>query len=116
MHVTLSPVPIERMAEPASAERSAVFRTRVDEADQFSEAAMHGYRLAPSMRRRNAERFGLETDEGARRVLHAASRALGLSARGFEPVLRVARTIADLAESARIFDVHVAEALRYWPQ
>jgi magnesium chelatase family protein len=49
-------------------------------------------------------------------MLTAAAGTLGLSARAFDRVLRVSRTIADLSESERITDGHVAEALRYRPR
>jgi magnesium chelatase family protein len=52
-------------------------------------------------------------DREGRALLRSATQRLGLSARGYFRSLRVARTIADLAESERILSDHVAEALRY---
>jgi magnesium chelatase family protein len=52
-------------------------------------------------------------DDGARRLLQAAVEKLGLSARAHDKVLRVARTIADLAGEAAIAPAHVAEAVQY---
>jgi magnesium chelatase family protein len=52
-------------------------------------------------------------DEAGRTLLAQAAAAMGLSARGYTRVLRVSRTIADLAGAAQIGRVHVAEALSY---
>ena len=52
-------------------------------------------------------------DEAGRRLLAQAAAAMRLSARGFHRVMRVARTIADLAGSEGVGRVHVAEALSY---
>jgi magnesium chelatase family protein len=52
-------------------------------------------------------------DEEGRALLAKAAEALGLSARGYHRVLKVARTIADLAQSEDVHSPHVAEALSY---
>ena len=52
-------------------------------------------------------------DAAGMRLLDAAIRRLSLSARGFDRVRKVARTIADLAEEDRITAEHVAEALQF---
>lgn len=52
-------------------------------------------------------------DEPATRLLHAATARLGWSARGYHRVLRVARTIADLAGSETVVADHLAEAIQY---
>jgi magnesium chelatase family protein len=52
-------------------------------------------------------------DEESERMLEAAMTRLGLSARAYDRILKVSRTIADLAESAEIKPVHVAEAVGY---
>jgi magnesium chelatase family protein len=52
-------------------------------------------------------------DEPVQKLLHAASVRLGWSARAYHRVLKVARTIADLADSERLETHHVAEAIQY---
>ena len=52
-------------------------------------------------------------DEPGRKLLADATAAMRLSARGFHRVLRVARTIADLAGAEQVGRIHVAEALSY---
>jgi magnesium chelatase family protein len=54
-----------------------------------------------------------DVDQSARTLLASGAQTLALSARGFDRVLRVARTIADLSESERVSEQHIAEAIRY---
>jgi len=76
-------------------------------------------RMAGTGKRSNAELDGdlLEQygtpDEPGRKLLMQAAEAMRLSARGYTRMLRVARTIADLAGSEGVGRIHVAEALSY---
>ena len=56
-----------------------------------------------------------KTDDAAQGLLQAAMKQMNLSARGFHRVLKVARTIADLADVETIGVAHLAEALQYRP-
>jgi magnesium chelatase family protein len=57
-----------------------------------------------------------EVEPAAQPLLRAAAQRLQLSARAFHRVLKLARTIADLAESETIAAPHLAEALQYRPR
>lgn len=68
--------------------------------------------LLTQMGARETRRFCLPSEAGAR-LLEGAMRALGLAAQGYARVLRVARTIADLASEEGVGASHVAEAVQY---
>jgi len=59
-----------------------------------------------------------EVDEAGRSLMRAATRSvqLGMSARSFHRVLKLARTIADLEGAEQIRSAHLAEALQYRPR
>lgn len=116
MHVTLSPVSLEAMGELRHGDASREIRERVEHARQIQRrryGARSGAVVNATASRRMLWR---DLDQNANSVLSSAADALGLSARGFDRVLRVARTIADLEGSERITDVHTSEAIRYRPR
>ena len=92
------------------AESSAAVRERVTAARavQIARAGKPNQRLSVSESRRDCA-----LAPGSRRLLSRAMEKLHLSARARDRVLRVARTIADLARSERITDEHVAEAIGF---
>ncbi|MEO8082239.1 MAG: YifB family Mg chelatase-like AAA ATPase [Ardenticatenales bacterium] len=90
--------------------------------DEPSERATRAFRLGDPRARCNAEltasqvRRDCRIDAESEALLRAAMRRLGLSARAFHRILKVARTIADLEASEAIATRHVAEALQYRPR
>ena len=56
-----------------------------------------------------------QVDDSAKGLLQAAMQRMQLSARGFHRILKVSRTIADLAKAETICVAHLAEALQYRP-
>ncbi len=81
--------------------------------------AVQTARYADDGVRTNAEAYGAVLDRAAtpdepgRRLLAQAAEAMRLSARGYHRVLKVARTVADLAGADGVRRVHVGEALSY---
>ncbi|WP_448585095.1 YifB family Mg chelatase-like AAA ATPase [Thermaurantiacus sp.] len=114
LYVEVRAVSAADLSLPPPAEGSREVAARVRAARARQEARYNG--AGP---RTNAEADGavleaaFAASEEARRLLHQAADRLRLSARSFHRVMRVARTIADLAGSARVEREHVAEALSY---
>jgi magnesium chelatase family protein len=114
LHVDVQAVAAADLVLPPPAEGSAEVAQRVAAARAIQTARYGG--KGP---RTNAEADGALLDEVAtpdepgRRLLAQAAEAMRLSARGYHRVMRVARTIADLAGSETVGRVHVAEALSY---
>jgi magnesium chelatase family protein len=118
MHVTLTPVLLDMLDANMRAESSAVIRDRVERARCIQRrryAAMDAVSCNASVSGAWLLRSG-QVDADARRVLMDASDSLHLSARAYHRVLRVARTIADLARAEGVTNSHVAEAVRYRPR
>ena len=118
MHVTVGAVALRDLSGKANGDSSPSIRTRVEHA-----RAMQRKRFAkkPGISC-NAFAVGRWLDANtpihgdARMLLQTAAERLGLSARGYHRVLKVARTIADLDDVTEIAPTHIAEALRYRPR
>jgi magnesium chelatase family protein len=112
--VELPWLPPETLADEAPAESSASMRERVLAARsrQTARECETGARLNAHLGGRALRRFAGLNSAG-RELLDAAMRRLVLSGRAHDRILRVARTVADLAGSAAIRDSDVAEALQY---
>ncbi len=112
----------ELSEEPRVTESSEKIRERVVGAREFARRRMGEGAVFCNAQLDSAKiRKYCRTDEGAVQLLRSAYDALGLSARGYDRIMRVARTIADLDESEIIRDHHVAEAVqlrsldrKYW--
>lgn len=114
LHVQVNSVSYEQLRERKPAESSEVIRQRVNRAREiqqkrYAETGIHcNAQLEPGMMRECCP-----LSEGAQALMAGAFDALGLSARAHDRILKVARTIADLAGEACISELHVAEAIQY---
>lgn len=118
IHVEVPRVNYEKLSSERLGEPSGSIRTRVSAARQRQRA-----RAAGSSRTIvNAElgpgelRHHCQLDAAGQSLMKAAVRQLNLSARGYHRVLKLARTIADLAGNEQIGPVHLAEAIQYRPR
>jgi magnesium chelatase family protein len=114
LHVEVQAVSAADLTLPPPAEGSSDVAARVAHARSLQSKRYNGSGV-----RTNAEADGevlaaaATPDEPGRKLMADASAAVRLSARGFHRVLRVARTIADLAGAEKVGRIHVAEALSY---
>ncbi|NNC60611.1 MAG: YifB family Mg chelatase-like AAA ATPase [Erythrobacter sp.] len=114
LHVDVDPVSAADLSLPPPAEGSAEVAARVAaaRARQTSRFEQTGARTNAQLDGEGLETFGTP-DEAGRKLLMQAAEAMRLSARSYTRMLRVARTIADLAGSEQVGRIHVAEALSY---
>ena len=98
-------------AEPSADVRQRVVRAREVQRDRFGACGPNA-NASLSAREVNQHCYS-QLDDRARTLIQEAVDRLNLSARGFHRVLKVARTISDLAESEVITAQHVAEAVQY---
>ena len=114
LFVQVPRVEYDKLMSTDPAEPTARIRERVDSARERQQQ-----RLSKSSLASNADMTPVEarqfcrTDDGAQGLLHMAMKQLQLSARAFHRILKVSRTIADLAGDEIIGSAHMAEALQY---
>ena len=104
--------PTLRCRRPPKARREVAARVAAARASPDRAAARPARAPTPSSTATRSKRFATP-DEPGRKLLMQAAEAMRLSARGYTRMLRVARTIADLAGAETVGRIHVAEALSY---
>ncbi len=114
IHIEVPPVKFTELSDATPAESSSSIKQRVNEAralqnERFKDTNVNSNaRMTAAMTRK----YCVLTDE-ASEILRLSFERLGLSARGYDRILRVARTIADLDRSQKIEVKHITEALQY---
>lgn len=117
LHLELPGLEFSQMVASGSGESSAVIRQRVDMArriqrDRFRREGAKGVFCNAFMAGEQLRRHCV-LDSGTRKLIRRAVETLGLSARAFDRILKVGRTIADLDGSPNLREEHVAEAVHY---
>src|SRR5262249_22644323 len=117
IHLEVPRIPHEQLADRRPGESSATVRERVERAREIQTRRFAGMPLLTNADMGPKElREYASLDEAGEALLGAAVRQMALSARAYHRVLKLARTIADLAGEERITTAHVAEALQYRPR
>lgn len=123
IHITVPRVEFEKLSGDRLGEPSENIRARVERAREIQrERFAHYNNSAGASLQVNADmgpaevRQFCELDESGKQLMRAAMKQMNMSARAFHRILKLARTIADLAESRRIETHHLAEAVQYRPR
>ncbi len=114
LHIEVPPVQYNELRETRPAETSSEIRARVNRARQLQNERYSGTgvtcnaRLTPAL----LKKYCVLTEPAAK-MLQASFDNLGMSARAYDRILKVARTVADLANSENIEIEHIAEAIQF---
>ncbi|MBT8223850.1 MAG: YifB family Mg chelatase-like AAA ATPase [Eudoraea sp.] len=115
LHIEVSPVPFDKLSEARKGEESTVIRKRVVAARVFQTSRFEGEQglhYNAQMNTRQIRKY-CQLDSSSQQLLKHAMERLNLSARAYDRILKVSRTIADLEQSASIKGDHIAEAIQY---
>lgn len=116
MHIEVMPVEFSELTDKRKEESSAQIRERVNSAREIARNRFRALGSDISCNAQMPENLCAEVckvTEDAQILLRAAFEKTGMSARAYNRVLKVARTIADLAESEQIGEEHILEAVQY---
>ncbi len=115
IHIEVTPVPFEKLSDDRKGEESAVIRERVTktrkiQSERFSESESVHYNAQMGVKQ---IRKYCKLDKDSLQLLKTAMERLNLSARAYDRILKVSRTIADLEVSDSITGNHISEAIQY---
>jgi magnesium chelatase family protein len=115
LHVEVTPVPFEDLADAPPGEKSDMIRSRVVKARKIQDSRFKEQKKIFSNAQMATKDIGryCRLDEQGNLLLRNAMEKLSLSARAYDRIIKVSRTIADLDESEEIRTEHLAEAIQY---
>lgn len=115
IHIEVTPVPFEKLTETRKAESSVAIRKRVMAARELQSKRFESIEQVHYNAQMSSKliREYCILDEASLHLLKTAMERLNLSARAYDRILKVARTIADLEDSEKVNSNHIAEAIQY---
>jgi magnesium chelatase family protein len=115
LHVEVTPVNFTELSSDRQAEKSEVIRNRVIKAREIQQNRFSAYTDLHSNAQMSSKKVRevCQINEASMLLLKKAMEKLGLSARAYDRILKVSRTIADLHESENIEIEHLAEAIQF---
>ncbi|MDR2848606.1 MAG: YifB family Mg chelatase-like AAA ATPase [Bacteroidales bacterium] len=115
IHIEVVPVPFDKLSEQRTAESSTVIRERVMAARNVQKqrfADTPGVHCNAQMTSKMLQKY-CKIDSAGQNIMKAAMQKLGLSARAYDRILKVSRTIADMEAAENILIQHLSEAIQY---
>ncbi len=115
IHIEVTPVPFSELSKQQRSEKSADIRTRVIAAREIQKKRFEkneGIYSNSQMTTKMLQTY-CDLDETCKTLLKNAMERLGLSARAYDRILKVSRTIADLDANEHVLPNHIAEAIQY---
>lgn len=114
IHIEVPQVDFKKLSDDEPAESSAEIKKRVNAARKIQQERLKGTSITCNGKMTPAQtRQFCKLNEKSKALLEKSFEALGLSARAYDKILRVARTIADLDKSENIEIEHISEAIQY---
>ena len=115
IHIEVQPVPFEKLSDDRKGEPSKVIRERVTKARKFQTErfkVFENVHYNAQMTTKQIRKYCALSEE-SKQLLKMAMENLNLSARAYDRILKVARTIADLDSSESVSSEHISEAIQY---
>jgi magnesium chelatase family protein len=115
IHIEVTPVPFEKLSEERNGESSVEIRKRVTSARQLQTIRFNGNEKVHYNAQMNVKQIKefCQLDDASKQLLKTAMERLNLSARAYDRILKVSRTIADLEACEQIKGAHISEAIQY---
>src|SRR6218665_183656 len=115
IHIEVTPVPFEKLSDDRKAESSVDIRARVTQAREIQTTRFETNETVNYNAQMNTKQIRefCKLDDTSLQLLKTAMERLNLSARAYDRILKVSRTIADLEASENIQSNHIAEAIQY---
>lgn len=115
IHIEVTPVPFEKLSDTRQAESSVEIRKRVTAAREIQTQRFEEFENVHYNAQMNVKQIRryCALDDASLQLLKTAMERLNLSARAYDRILKVARTIADLEASENVLSHHISEAIQY---
>ena len=115
IHIEVTPVPFEKLSEEQRSETSVEIRKRVTEARELQTLRFKDLDKVHYNAQMNTKQIGkyCKLDDMSKQLLKTAMERLNLSARAYDRILKVSRTIADLEQEENIKGSHISEPIQY---